>query len=311
MPQIDSNTIALLHFENEDPNVDDVIGNITWNVYTSNSNPIPIGYPNPVAVGNFLVNNNGDSPKFGNSFGAFAGTTTIYADSLTLGGHSFTIDCWALIPSSASINSHRLWAFDSTSYANVEGGSGNYRPHISSMATTTTQNCKDSIWHHIAYVYIYSIDTMMFFIDGVKYVELARNGESILVTPQTRKFTIGGENGQYNIFPGYIDEFHISNCARWIDNFTPPAEAWGSGSSPAPVADENAFLPSNYIHCYRNGTVYNIPLYEREQHPALLIKGNNKTYYSPLIYYSGQTNVSPVRIIKNGYTYALTHNEVN
>lgn len=92
-------------------------------------------------------------------------------------------------------------------------------------------------WTHIAL--IRNSGTFYLYLDGVRVAYGADNGE-INSTP----FRIGSYTGENSYLHGYIDEFRVSNVARWTQNFTPPSKPYGTDDQP-PAVDPYLWYEDN------------------------------------------------------------------
>lgn len=80
-------------------------------------------------------------------------------------------------------------------------------------------------WQHIAFVH--SNRTIKLFIDGVEEASASVSG-----TPQANAATIFNIAGLGNDFAGYIDEFRVTNTARYSTTFTPPTAPFPDPPTP-------------------------------------------------------------------------------
>lgn len=184
------------------------------------------------------VTNNGvvlntTTKKFGNASAYFNGSNS-YLDvsnnpDLEFGVNDFTIDCWMYaksLPSSGyfkTIYSKRL----GDAYA---GGIGVFLTPSSTIVLYATSNNSSwdifagasigtitlNTWYHIAVVrkgnYFYG------FINGMN----TYTSSAITSAIATNSYNVHiGTTGNGSFLDGYIDEFRISNIARWTSNFTP------------------------------------------------------------------------------------------
>lgn len=150
----------------------------------------------------------------------------------------FTIDLWAYLTGSET-------AYGFARKSNGDGGSAGWAfvqngTGVEALAlycngnavavSSSTQPPRDR-WFHIAAVR--SGNNWYLFLDGA-LVGSAVN--SVAITSSTASLDIGmgatfssawAGHADYQ-FPGYIDEFRISDTARWTASFTPPAHAYGA-----------------------------------------------------------------------------------
>ena len=100
------------------------------------------------------------------------------------------------------------------------------------IQTFSTQTIPGNVWTHIAIVR--SGDTFMQFINGTMDGSITSAGFSI--NNATSVFTIGKLGlYPYEFMNGYIDEFRVSNIARWTSNFTPATSEYTEEPTAAPT----------------------------------------------------------------------------
>ena len=207
---IDANTLLLLHAED-------------FSDSSNNANTIA---------------NNGvtlTAGKFDNSF-YFNGASNLSFAKLISGIADWTIECWVKITSISSTEQMivRLGGIAYIDYPlaciSIINGRINFSSYYNASSTgfykTTTSAINTGVWHHIAFTKFGS--NFYGFVDGV--LVMTTTGLSNLGTASTISY-LGYckiKSGQSNIFwfTGYIDEFRVSNLARWTANFTPPNEAY-------------------------------------------------------------------------------------
>ena len=82
-------------------------------------------------------------------------------------------------------------------------------------------------WHHIAVVRTGTTATL--YVDGISVSEIS----SITINNDTLYIGVLLDLLSQNRgwFSGYIDEFRVSDVARWTSNFTPPTEPYNDGNS--------------------------------------------------------------------------------
>jgi hypothetical protein len=188
-------------------------------------------YRKPVSItnnnGNKIGTANGNLTALGKINGSmsFDGTgdyLSVPASSdFNFGTGDFTVDFWMKAPSQA--NNKRIYH---TGYDNgfeielISNKIAIYGPWGSHQTLSTT-TVADGTWRHIALVKssgIYSV-----YVNGVKegsYTNTASVGSA------TNAQIIGRYwSGSYE-YTGYLDEFRISNKARWTVNFTPATLAY-------------------------------------------------------------------------------------
>ena len=123
----------------------------------------------------------------------------------------------------ASNSNYLYWNNNTFSVATYSDG---WTPGLSFNASWTPTI---ETWYHVALV---RVDTS----NSASGWRLFVNGQALSLTlvggawnnawvDLGADFIIGGQQGQQCV-PGYIDEFRISNVARWTLNFTPPTEPY-------------------------------------------------------------------------------------
>ena len=169
-----------------------------------------------------IITNNGVSisqvtGKFGESSLYFDGSAFLQIDALPIAQlNSFTVDFWIYIPSSPN-NSQGIFEFNDYTGNGLELEI--YRQYI--VIYSENENILGQLdfpgfgkWTHIAVVK--NGDTLTLYVDGVSI-----GSAQLSVNISTVPFTIGEYAGA-NFLVGYIDEFRLSDIARWTSNFTPP-----------------------------------------------------------------------------------------
>lgn len=157
-----------------------------------------------------------DSPSF--YFNGSSKLVVDYNSAIDFGTGDFTIDLW-VYPTRNTANEYYLNG-NGTSGQMFFGtnGSGYLGLGRSSVAwdTVTTTKLTVNTWQHVAVVR--SSGTVYFFVNGsLVYSE----SNTISYSMQGKAFCIGSE-GNDAYLNGYIDQYRISNVARWTNAFTPP-----------------------------------------------------------------------------------------
>lgn len=107
------------------------------------------------------------------------------------------------------------------------GTTWNFRTNSAAAGEQTSSSATvvDGTWYHVAIVKNGS--TFTFFLDGVSQATLTDAGD---YSAQSDGWVIGSRRNSAGAvdagWPGWIDEFRVSNVARWTTNFTPPTAAY-------------------------------------------------------------------------------------
>ena len=161
-----------------------------------------------------------------------------YSGSVTMGGADLTIDCWAYA-NPVYLNDGRIYKisrFTNTAHQFClnYGVSGKITPWVRLSPEVTWQAdsypAASGTLKHYAIVYQHSLNKLSFYIGG----ELIAYAEDVEVPQDTWRVALGLESltpNSGNNFFGAIDEFRISKCARWTENFTPQDTAYTSDSN--------------------------------------------------------------------------------
>lgn len=163
--------------------------------------------------------------KFGGKSLYFNGSSRLvipYNSMFDFGTGDFTVDMWVNpAPSSADncfIGSSKAGAFFfGRRYGNSTIGVGRVGIAWDNQITSTLQV---NTWNHLAVVR--SQGTLMVFVNGALIGSAGNTNSYSFLNAQ---MVIGAE-GTGSYFEGYIDEFRISNIARWTENFTPPTKPY-------------------------------------------------------------------------------------
>lgn len=212
--QIDNNTLALLHFDGD--TIIDECGNTI---------------PTNLSVGLPTLDNS--AYKFGNASAYFDGYREVgipYDSKFDFGTGDFTVDFWWKQPTSgniftndaATIFGQRLagvmiiFIYNNSLY--IGKSNQGFQTAFSANARYT-----DGEFHHFAIVRASGV--VYLFIDG-ELKESGNNNSSYVFA--SGYIGIGNQDvsSSYNGIIGNIDEFRISNIARWTSDFTPPTEPY-------------------------------------------------------------------------------------
>lgn len=148
------------------------------------------------------------------------------------GTASFTIETFARVTSIASrrvmyhhftsASTYNLWSITSS-------GSIKFEYLLSGVTTILLESAASVIaidtWYHLALVR--SGNDWNIYVDGVS---VASTTDADSMTDFTSPIRIGADSIGPNYFQGWMDEFRISNIARWTTNFTPPTSPYLTSS---------------------------------------------------------------------------------
>jgi len=196
-----------------------------------------------------VVTHNGD-PQFSTAQSKFGGSSMNFdgtGDYLSIpdhaewyfGSNDFTIDCWVRFDSLNEASPQMIMGQHSGNYLylyieafNHVRGDGNKlkfiygtSPGSTEILTTNISFSSINTWYHVAFVRNGSVPYI--FIDGVE-MSLTTFGplQTMLNIPAPL------EIGEHIIGSGmYIDEFRISNTARWTTGFTPDTSPYTSDAN--------------------------------------------------------------------------------
>ncbi|QXO10169.1 hypothetical protein pEaSNUABM37_00208 [Erwinia phage pEa_SNUABM_37] len=167
---------------------------------------------------------NAVTTKFNNaSFdftGGFAGIGAA-TDFVWTKDQTFTIEWWQYCIQFNSNNwfladgtgtSSCLKTFNDNLYLQTEGGGGALIATTSAMAI--------NVWQHVALVQTGGM--LKVYVNGVQKLSITAVGNFGLASTI---LTIGGGNGNYTA-RAYMDQFRVSNIARYVSTFTPPTKAF-------------------------------------------------------------------------------------
>ena len=223
----DANTVLLLHMNGTNGSTVFTDDNVSRTAKTI------------AAVGNAQIST--AQSKFGGSSALFDGTGDyLNVTSVTSTSTTFTIECWLYITNNTTRTVGAVWQGDfgdSTrrhqiflTYPSYSGAANRIYLALGSASTysfpfvdyTVTTNT----WFHLA-VSRDSSNDIRFFINGTQVGSTQNNSRAFFPTASLTQ-RIGNnsyEAGSGELF-GYIDEFRISDSARYTANFTAPAAAF-------------------------------------------------------------------------------------
>lgn len=165
--------------------------------------------------------------KFGKSL-YFDGSSNITLPPIDFGSGNFTIDWWEYVTSSSS--SSRFCSCYSplqSGYGGILLGYQGTKVYASSSTGSSWDLVKGvamlsntlNTWVHWAFVRNGTVLTS--YRNGVQFAQTEING-AIGHNSQIDAVIADYRTGDHSYFAGYIDEFRISNVARWTSSFTPP-----------------------------------------------------------------------------------------
>ena len=169
------------------------------------------------------ANTSTDQAKFGNTSLHLDGTGDFAETELStaFGTGDFTIECFYY--NSASFASANRYLFDFGSNGlrvQFYNGTIYYFVDANNSVTTTASGVTHNNWYHLAAVRYNG--QMNLYIGGVS--RATKN--SVTTNLTERSLTIGDYGGGGQALQGFIDEFRISNFARYTSNFTAPSAAF-------------------------------------------------------------------------------------
>jgi len=187
------------------------------------------GKTNVQTVGNAQLDTS--VKKFGTASAEFDGTgDRLILDNKVLapvGTQSFTIECFIYVNANKNYNGIYSAGYGIQMYVNSSGklqcwlGNSSASFFVNGLESTTI--IPTSTWRHIALVRDSSANTVTWFVEGLEKGQQTSVTDSV-ANLTTYSHTIGSyESGTYSM-NGYIDEFRITNKARYTSNFTAPTK---------------------------------------------------------------------------------------
>jgi len=184
---------------------------------------------NVLTVGNAQLDTS--VKKFGTASAEFDGTgdrlVLSNKDLAPVGTQSFTIECFIYVNANKNYNGIYSAGVGIQMYVNSSGklqcwlGSSTSSFFVNGLESTTT--IPTSTWRHIALVRDSSANTVTWFVEGLEKGQQTSVTDSVMGM-STFAHTIGSyQAGTYSM-NGYIDEFRITNKARYTSNFTAPTK---------------------------------------------------------------------------------------
>lgn len=216
-----SNIVTLLHFDGADNST----------TFTDSSlNNLSFTRSGTVAIST-------TQSKFGDSSAYFNGgvnyITSTSQSVLGLGTSNYTVECqiYATFPTATS-NYYHVFAIDSPSGGcQLRFGDSGFGHRLQFNAglglsavfgITLTKSDFVNTWKHVAVVRNNGVMTI--YVDGVtttRWNSGPETGTTVAHNLGTSATLTVGTNG--NSFLGYVDEFKVSNKAKYTSNFTPPS----------------------------------------------------------------------------------------
>lgn len=204
--------------------------------------------------------------KFGGKSLYFNGSARVTFPAIDFGSGNFTIDWWEYVTSSSSKSRFSSAYTTGNVCGGILFGYNSTLVYASSAlnsvwdligGTTGLSNTLNT-WVHWAFVR--EGTTLTSYRNGVKFASMTLSGA--IAYNAAYPASVGDYRaGDPAPFIGYIDEFRISNVARWCANFTPPASPYSvSGVGKGDLVGEVKSLNSN---AYPDGGVQDGYYYER------------------------------------------------
>jgi hypothetical protein len=173
-------------------------------------------------------------PQFSTAESQFGGSSMYFdgSDYLSIpdsvdfnfGSDDWTVDFWYKFDSGYTLDSF-LWT-DVSAATGTDGEVyllhqyGNERWLIGNGANVTVMatasHIRDDVWHHVAFVR--SGSGLIIFIDGIS----SGTGTAFTFGTSAHHYNIASSYDFSGKFKGHIDEFRISNVARWTTDFDVP-----------------------------------------------------------------------------------------
>ena len=185
------------------------------------------------AIGNVQIDT--AQSYFGGASGLFDGTTDDYIEvpssTFAIGTGDFTVECWMRTTAS---DHQGLWHIHTDSdYFPVSTGGLAVAPRVdlngwvyyaNGKTTTTTIDCNINTWYHVALVR--NSGTTTLYIDGS-----SASSKADTVNYSGQYLNLGAYYSNLYTFTGHIDEFRISDTARYTASFTVPTNAFVNDSN--------------------------------------------------------------------------------
>lgn len=250
--QYDENTILLLHGE-------EIVDSSMYGNAITNSGVVV----------------SADQSKFGGKSLYLNGNSYLLIPPYDFGTADFTVDWWEY-PTSAS-SGERFSSYagheSSNSFSGLLLGYQGTKMYVGSgfnswdiVSGVDMFNVNVNTWTHWAVVR--SGGVLKTYKNGSLFATV--NAAGAIRYDSTSPMMLGKQGfGLGTPFVGYIDEFRISDIARWTSNFTPPDKAYGGGTSSGGTGGEDEPVTcmvtitgsggTNKCYAEVNGTVYTSP----------------------------------------------------
>lgn len=157
--------------------------------------------------------------KFGKCF-KFISDNYITTSITISKANTFTIDAWVKVSSISSIQTFfATGTREEGLQVRADGANLEILKENALILGIATNVINPGNWFHLA---ITNTSNIKAYINGIKVIEC----RSDFLTYSTLAIGIRGElNGEY-LQNGYIDEFRVSDIARWTSDFTPPTKPY-------------------------------------------------------------------------------------
>lgn len=180
---------------------------------------------NSLPLTNIGVSLSSSQTKFSSTSLYFNGSSKITFPAINFQSGNFTIDWWEYVTSSSSAS--RFCSFNSnTTYGGLLLGYQGSQVYIGSQVNSwdlvsgaSMFNNTLNTWVHWAIVR--NGNTLTSYKNGTQFAQVAISG-SIGYFSSTPSAIGDYRDGDHSYFIGYIDEFRISNVARWTSDFSVP-----------------------------------------------------------------------------------------
>lgn len=181
---------------------------------------------------NYNCKTNINSPKFNTSIQFGTNSRILFPqDTIIFGDKDFTIEWWEQVNSENSGTKFcSLYTTDSSSYGGMQLGHDGIYVDISSKINSWdlvkgVVMFKHELYKPTHYAVVRHNNTLTSYKNGVKFASTSINGT--IFQDSKYDMCIGDYRaGDPDYFIGYIEEFRISDVARWTSNFTPPTKPY-------------------------------------------------------------------------------------